>query len=416
MISRSLVLALLLIAGPARADDDEAALSLADKAPAATARAGPWRVVTEGAISEFTQRGGDSTDHSERLSLDAHYDKRLSSDWRAIFANRLDVAWRNEITHDDFVNTLKEAYLSFQPQPDGIFDLGRVNLRNGVASGYNPTDYFRAGAVRSVVSINPASLRENRLGSVMLRGQALWTDRSLTALYSPKLADEPNNSAFSPDIGATNQRNRWLLALSERLSDSFNPQVLLYGEDGRPPQVGANLTALFNDATVAYLEWSGGRSPSLVTQALGLSDDSAFRSRLATGLTYTTTDKLSLTLEYEYNGAGLDRADWDALRSGSPAAYGQYRRLVQNLQDLPTRKNIFFYAHWQDALVVHLDLSAMERFDTSDHSRLHWLEGRYHWDHVDLALQWQLNAGDASSEFGALTQRRIWQALVTYFF
>ena len=56
-------------------------------------------------------------------------------------------------------------------RPDTLIDLGRINVRNGVALGYNPTDYFRAGAVRAAVSVSPASLKENRQGSVMLRGQ-----------------------------------------------------------------------------------------------------------------------------------------------------------------------------------------------------------------------------------------------------
>ena len=41
---------------------------------------------------------------------------------------------------------------------------------------------------------------------------------------------------------------------------------------------------------------SGGRSPSLLTQALGTPDDSAFRNRTALGFTYTTADNLSLTI------------------------------------------------------------------------------------------------------------------------
>ena len=60
---------------------------------------------------------------------------------------------------------------------------------------------------------------------------------------------------------------------------------------------------------------------------------------------------------------------------------------------LPTRQNVFAYAVWQDAMIVHLDLSAMQCFDAVDHSCLSWLEARYHWSRVDLALQWQLNGG-----------------------
>ncbi|MGC2520034.1 MAG: hypothetical protein WA373_13120 [Burkholderiales bacterium] len=413
---RAFLLMLLAVAAPAVADDeDAAALLLADKTAATTRHGSDWRAFTEAAWSESTPRGEGAPLHAERLSLDVHYDNTFTSDWRAVFADRLDAKWQDGSSQENNVNTLKEAYLSWQARPDRIADIGRINVRYGVASGYNPTDYFRAGAVRSIVSIDPASLRENRLGSAMLRGQALWTDGSITALYSPKLADQPSDSAFSPDFGATNQRDRWLVSLSHKLSDRVSPQWLVFGGAGQSPQVGLNLSALLNDATVGNVEWSAGRARSLISQALMQSDDTAFRSRLATGLTYTTSGKISITLEYEYNGAGLDQAGWNSLSVGSQAAYASYRGLAANIQDLPTRQNLFLYANWQDALVNHLDLTAMVRHDVVDQSRLLWLEARYHWTRVDVALQWQLNSGQPGSDYGALPDRRILQALVRYF-
>jgi hypothetical protein len=414
---RSIALAMLLASGVALADDaDEAALKLADKTVSEAARASNWRVLTEGALIQSKTRSDGSLRHSQRLSVDATYDRKLSPQWRVLFSDRLDLAWTGKPAYDDSANTLKEAYASWQPRADAIADMGRVNMRLGVATGYNPTDYFRAGAVRTVVSINPASLRENRLGTVMLRGQKLWSSGSFIGLYAPKLADQPNNSPFSPDFGATNNRNRWLLAGTQRLAPGFSPQVLLYGEERGSPQLGLNATTLLGKSTVAYLETSAGRSRSLLSEALALPDDSAFRARLATGLTYTTRFKLSVTLEYQYNGAGLDRSGWTALRQGPPDAYLQYRNFAMTQQDLPTRHNAFLYATWPDFPIRKLDLSAMQRVDAVDHSGLSWVEARYHWNRVDLALQWQRNGGDPGTQYGALPQEQIWQAIVTYFF
>lgn len=333
-----------------------------------------------------------------------------------MLADRLDLNRQAQSGAQNSVNTLKEAYLSWQAQDNRIIDLGRINARYGVATGYNPTDYFRAGALRSVVSVDPASLKKNRLGSVILRGQTLWNGGSLTALVSPRLAQQRNDAAFSPDFGATNNQHRWLLAVSQKLSDSLQPQWLLYGEQRQSPQLGFNLTGLLNDATVGYVEWSGGRSRSQLLQALHGVEDAAFRNRLSTGLTYTSADKLSFTLEYDYNGAALDQAGWDVLRSGAPASYRQYRMWLQNAQELPTRQALFLYANWQDALLNHLDLSTMLRFNAADHSRLSWLEARYHWDRADLAVQWQVNSGAAGSEFGAAPQQRVLEVLLRYFF
>ena len=412
----ALSLALVVAAAPGIAADDEDALSIADKATMTAEQGSDLKVFAEGALRESTRRSNGSALHGERLSFDVRYDTAIAPGLRAVFADRLDMNRLYGAAGDGNINTLKEAYLSWQPQPDRAVDLGRVNVRNGVATGYNPTDYFRAGALRSVVSLDPASLRENRLGSFMLRGQALWDGGSLSGLVSPRLADGPNNGAYSIDAGATNQRNRWLLAGSHKVSEQLNPQFLLSGGTGQSAQAGFNLTGLLNDATVAFVEWSGGRSPSLAAQALGLPDDSAFRNRVASGLSYTTAANLTFTAEYDYNGTGLDKDGWNALRRGSPLAYGRYRTFAANVQDPATRHNFFFYATWTDAMVKHLDLTAMLRYDAVDSSRLQWLEARYHWPRVDLALQHQVNSGNATSNFGALADRRVTQAVLRYFF
>lgn len=411
---RAALLALSLAAAPALAQDEDA-LSIADKAAMAPEQARDWRFFTEGALRESRRQGSGEVLRGERLSLDLRYDGVLTPGLRAVFADRLDLnRFGAGVPGDGNVNTWKEGYLSWQAAPDRIADAGRVNVRNGVAFGYNPTDYFRRNAVRSVVSIDPASLRENRMGSVMARGQALWSTGSLTALISPKLADDPNNGAYSPDLGATNGRDRWVIALSQKISETLAPQWLVSGSAGESPQLGMNLTRLFGRATIGYVEWSGGRSRSLAAQAGIAREDEAFRSRLATGATYTTAANLSLTLEYQYNGAGLDEEKWNALRR-SPLAYRQYRLFTAAVQDPPTRQLGFAYALWQDAFVKHFDLAGMLRYDVADRSRLQWLEARYHFTRADLALQAQYNSGDATSNFGALFERRAWQLLLRYF-
>lgn len=404
-----------LAAGTAFADDLDA-LNLADQVVVKPEQASDWHMFVEGAAGSYTLRSGELKGSNQRLSFDLQLDKSLAPGWRAVLADRLDLNWQNQPERQDGINTLKEAYLSWQAREDAILDLGRINARYGVATGYNPTDFFRTGATRSVVSVDPSSLKKNRLGSVMLRGQTLWSGGSLSALVSPKLAEQANDAALSPDVGATNNKTRWLLSASQQISENINPQWLLYGEEQRSPQLGFNLTGLVNDATVAYVEWAGGRSRSLLSDALNVADGEAFRNRVATGLTYTTQNKLSLTLEYEYNGAGLDQAAWDRLPRSTLTGYGQYRKWLQTVQDLPTTQSAFLYAVWQDALINHLDLNAMLRLNLADNSRLSWLEARYHFDKADLALQWQLNNGRAGSEFGSTPQQRALQVLLRYFF
>ena len=397
-------------------DAEDAALLLADQASTAKEQARDWHFSVEGAAGETEQRYAMGHQQDQRLSLDLQIDTPLGKGWRAVLSDQLDQRWQGQFNDARTTNTLKEAYLSWQPEPARAMDVGRINARYGVAAGYNPTDYFRSGANRSITAIDPSSLKKNRQGSVMLRGQTLWSGGSLTATASPHLADQPTDASFDIDLGATNRQNRWLLALSQQLTDSINPQWLLYGEGAQSPQWGFNLTGLLGQATVAYVEWSGGRSASQLAQALQGVDDTAFRSRLATGLTTTTEQKLSLTLEYDFNGAAPAQDAWTALGRTAPQAYAQYRKWVQDKFDLPTQQSVFVYLAWQDALVNQLDVNAMLRHNLDDHSQLAWLEARYHWSHTDLALQWQRNSGNPGSEFGALQQERVVQVLLRYFF
>jgi len=415
---------------PVPPDDDTAALALPGSPVAPNATHSATSLLVEGAWTTAALRSGGSEDGG-RLSFDLSTDNRLAPDWRFVFADRLDVDWAGAWHQTAETNTLKQAYLSWQPGSALLFDAGRINARQGVAFGYNPTDFLRTDAVRAIDSLDPSSLRDNRLGTVMVRAEDLWTSGAVTALYAPRLAANPSSAPFSPDWGATNGTGRWMLSLTQALSPDLSPQWLLFGTNrGATPtaasargteqagsvQAGVNVTRLLGNSVVAYLEASGGRIPSLWAQAFGLTERSALRARAAAGFTVTTASKLSLTLEYEYDGAALGRAAWNAARTGSLESYGLYRNYVLAQQELPTQQAVFVYATWQDLVLRHLDATALLRIDLLDHSRLPWTELRYHWTHVDAALRWQDYSGGVTSDFGAAPTSRTWQLVLDDYF
>lgn len=380
-----------LLAASAQAQEDVDALKLADEAPAVVEQRSDWRSFVEAGVGRFVRRADGTSQTSRRLSLDVQYEHTLSQKWSVAFADRIDTSWLPEGGGRHSINTLKEAYASWRPLDDAMLDIGRVNVRNGVSLGYNPTDWFRRGAVRSVVSIDPASLKQNREGADMLRAQRLWNGGSLTALY----ARDPG---------------RLLVAMTQKIG-GLSPQLLAYREQSQPVQLGLNLTGLVNDATVVMFEWAGGRAPSQLGDTT-----TAWRDCISTGLTYTTASKLSLTGEFHYNGAAADDAGWNRLRAGPPLAYAIYRNQVQQAQDLPTRRELFFHGLWQDALLPQLDVAAMHSTDLADHSRRSWLELRYHAGRTDLALQWQRSDGRHLTNFGALPEARAWQWTIRHYF
>lgn len=419
---RALCTALLLCACRAAVanDSDLDALTLADEAPVTAptpVRTRAWRAFTEAAGTSARPRGGGPARHEGRLSLDLRLEHAGDGPWRAVAASRLDLRSRPGVFEDHAVHTLKEAYLSHTAAQDTVLDIGRINDRQGVALGYNPTDLFRDGAVRSAVSMDPASLRENRQGSAMLRAQHLWDGGAFALALSPRLAERSApRGGWNLDWAATNHRHRALLSYTQRWSETLSPQWLLLAQQGQPTQAGLNLSGLISNATVAYLEWSGGPSSTLPDQALERAAPTPWRNRLAVGATYTTASRLSFTGEAHYNGAAPGRAAWQALRAGPPLQYAQYRLWALKAQEPPTRHALFFHAAWKDAFVQRLDLGALLHLDRIDTSRRFWIEARYRADTFDLALQWQRSQGTPLSQFGAWPESGRWELTLWRYF
>jgi hypothetical protein len=399
---------------PAELPDELDALSLADKAPTEmTQSAQNWSIFVEGAVGRNELRDSVPRVNAQRLSIDLRFDAMIAPGLRAVLSDRVDLAHSNGVPPAENVNTLREAYLSWAPSDHQVVDLGRVNVRNGAAMGFNPTDWFKENALRSVVTPDPAVLRENRQGTVVLQGQQLWGGGALTGTFSPELARAPDPDAFALDAGATNPSNRWLLAGSYKFSDAVNPQVLIYGGADTPTQLGLNVSGLAGDAVVVFGEFSAGNGRSLVAQALGLAETESQQQRAAAGLTYTTGFNLSFTAEAQYNSAAPDRSQWNAL---DPVARLGVLTTADALQDLPVRRAWFFHATWKDLLLRRLELSAFFRLDRETDSRDQWLEARYHWDHADLSLQWQGFSGDPASVFGSIPRRRAVEVALRYYF
>lgn len=418
-------LVLLLVGGACLAADDDDALSLqapaaeqaGDKStPAAADRT--MRLFAEGAIGRLQRRGGLSDTDTRRLSIDYSQTFKPAPGWRAVLSNRFDDVHPAGPGERSSANSLREAYVGWQDEGGStLVEFGRVNLRLGPAYGFNPTDYFRDGALRAVTTADPLALRENRLGTVMLRAQRLWAGGGLMVALAPKLADAPSDAPVSLDLGATNRHNRGLVAWSGKAGERVNWQLLAFGEQGRGPQLGANLTALLSDAAVAHAEWSRGSEPDRLPYALGTAAPSHHRQRLAAGLTYTTSTRLAITAEYAYNGAAPNRATWNSVgATGGVEALGAYLLDAQTRQDSASRSAWLIYATQKSLGLKNLDLTGFVRVNAQDHSRFTWLELRYHWDRFDAAVQWFGAQGRALSEYGVIPNRQSLQLLGAWYF
>ena len=413
-------LAALFLPLQAHSATDDAALDLVPAASDTPKKANEraLRLFVEVAAGRLSQRYGSATEDARRASIDLNWEYRPSPQWRAVLSDRLDDVHPVDAGSRSTLNSLREAFIGWQDEAGQLaFDLGRVNVRHGPGYGFNPTDYFRDGASRAVTTADPLALRENRLGTAMFRVQRLWNGGNVSLTLAPKLRDGPSNDSFSVDLGATNHADRALLATSLQASDKFSLQAFAFHERHKGLQLGANATALVSDSLVAFAEWSGGKDHDLLSAAFDPVAKVVNRQRATVGMTYTTPSKLALTAEFEYNGFALDKKQWQqAVAARGVEQLGDYLYVVQQRQDIASRKAVLLYASQRDAGVKNLDVTGLVRYNAEDHSRFVWAEARYHWPRFDLALQWQANLGRAESEYGAVPGKRLIQLLGAFYF
>ncbi|TDA48983.1 hypothetical protein [Burkholderia pyrrocinia] len=327
-----------------------------------------------------------------RASVDIRYEKRFDQT-RFVFSNRTDVTSEPMDNGGHYVNSLREAYASWRPWTNQMLNVGRENVRNGVAIGYRPTDFLRDSSVRFATTSDPIGLREARLGTVQVGYSRFWDGGALNLAYLPKLASSPSNAPESLDLGATNHDHRWLASFTQSIAPGFAPQWVLYGGQGTPVQGGVNASVLLTDSAVLYGEWASGRSPKH-----GLEHSQPFQSRASFGLTYTTASALIATAEYQYNEAGMSRRQWATLL---PMQRQYYLALANERQDSPSKHAVLFYLTQRGIFNVRpLTLTAIMALNFADQSKLGWLEARYQAKYSDFALQFQHQIGNPDSQYG----------------
>ena len=346
------------------------------------------------------------------LFLDTRDEWRPAGDWRLNYSGRLNVRTAGTLPfpgHDNVLNEVRELFAEWQPNETTWIEAGRINIRNGVALGFNPTDFFRPRTVIDPLTADPSVLREDRLGTLMVSAQTLWRYGSAMAAYAPRVTlptaiyQPGNEPGFDPVLDRTNAQDRFLAKTSLNVSDAFNPE-LLFTHAGTRTAIGANLPAPAGHDSVLYLEWAGGvRSnliadgfhygrttgtlPASVTALLPNDPGSRFMNDLSVGASYATENRMTLNIEYHYHQAGFSSADWrhwfaaSARRGSIPgvnAALWYLRSYAQDQQEPIGQHSAFLRLDWQDAFVRDLGLTALASIDLQDGSGFMQASAAYH--------------------------------------
>ena len=402
------------------------------------------RIYLENSATKGTARGGllvppptpDEAALQGQLFLDVRRAWRLADKLNLTLSDRFTLRAERGLpfpSHENLVNDWREGYLSWEAMDELFLDFGRINLKSGVALGFNPTDFFKTRSVVEPLSSDPTVLREDRLGSVMARAQRVWAKGALMMVFAPALhAATPvyrNNTlkSFDPSLDRTNEHNRTLVKGNVELIDHWAPEFLIY-RDGSQTALGVNATQSLGQRAIGYLEWAGGKRSSLLYEGLSygrktgtlppngantLPIDSTirFRSDLALGASYTTDSKVTLNLEYHYSQSGFSAGDWKNWFDAGPSQTGGsfvpaqlwYIRAYALEQQHPvSRHYIFLRADRTDAFVRNLEITGFVNTNARDASAWAQVTAEYY-----LSNEWTIGGlvmaslGGRRSEFGS---------------
>lgn len=406
--------------------------------PPSTDTSGHGKYSLENAVGWYSYRGsfvvpqagGVPSRWADRTAFDGLDQWTLAPDVTLTASDRLSVAFADGIgfPNGSVRNDIREAYVTAEVAPQTFIEAGRINVRYGVAYGYNPTDYFRGRTSVAQSSSDPGAARLNRLGAVMVRGQYFFTGGAVELVYSPKLhspvALGSLASPLDPKIDQTNGSDRALAAFSFELEE-FSPQLLVYYDSGRT-KFGLNLSHPIGAQIIAYASWSGGEGGQVVADAIAFGKRTrtfpaylpvmpstslgrSFQNDVSVGASWSGEYKESVSVEYNFHQAGFSQADWRAwYATGANPGWSQtmwYIRGYASDQGQPmSRHQAFIRADWAEPFHIdHADIAAYVMTNLADGSGIGQVSASYDLsDHWSAGIYGSGSFGAKQSEWGSL--------------
>ncbi len=373
-------------------------------------------------------------DYQNRTSFDGTLTWSPLKPLRLVLSDRLSVVAEEGLSFfssQTVENALREAFISAEIGEGTFLEAGRLNVRNGVALGFNPTDFMKTRTLVGQSSLDPSVLRENRLGTVMVRLESIFGVGAASVAFAPKIDSPPPLSerhplGIDPRFGATNGMNRALATLSLHLLD-LSPELLGYLEPHRQ-KLGLDISHPVGSAIVAYGEWAGGREANLATRAHAFgvatgtfppdtpvlpptTTTSTFRNDVATGFSLTVATAATLNFEYNFHEGGFSRSDlrrWlstgsaPGTRSFIPDELWFIRGYASDQEEPLARHELFVRAEFPKTLRHDLDLRAFAFVNLEDASSLSQVSLSYYLsDSLTLSGFLSASLGNRHSERGS---------------
>jgi len=329
---------------------------------------------------------------------------------------------------------VKDLYYKTELGSAYFLELGRMNVKEGVARGYNPTDYFRGGSALTL-SVDPKERKDNRLGAVLVQGTYIAEDYTIKALYAPEISvDESsiwgNKKHFGLKLHETNKQERATLYAGYTGLDDWSLSALVHHDDDGI-HLGTNISYIYERA-IWYMEASVNKRAEQIIEALdtlhatnalmaNFSTDTDYQTELSLGLNYTFENSVVGTFEYIYNSAGFDSHDWKTYFTLMQTStkytpmLGKARGVIANNAQRMSKHTLFAMARKSDAL-PNLDWVVMAWVNPVDRSTLLQVGTSYDCEDMVFSADIRSYIGKAQSEYGSMSNDFEALLSVEYFF
>lgn len=324
---------------------------------------------------------------------------------------------------DSAMHTLvQELYVSYPMTEQSNIAIGRINLKSGVASGFNPTDWFKKDSLANIDSFDPADRREDRLGIVVLQGNYFFDGGLWQIGYRPKLVNSTNkNWQGSADViglslNRTNNNDAFFIKFTPTIWDNLSLTSSLYYEKQR---YGAALEASFalQDDFVIYTEWFLQKRQTLLNEIrlnhnndkLGFYNQLVVGSNIGLPSWLVQHHDISLFLEYHYNEAGLKTkslSSWQKMYNNEPIVFYNVLQLSNTNQEPLSAHQLFARFNWKN-IIESCDLSLISAISPQDESG--FMQGSWKMsltDTTQIELQLYRFWGGNASVYGVIPSNK----------
>jgi hypothetical protein len=319
---------------------------------------------------------------------------------------------------------IKDLYYKTAYNERYFFELGRMNVKEGIASGYNPTDYFKGGS-SFTLSVDPKEKKENRLGALLIQASAILDDMTIKVLYSPEVSVKSqsiwaNKNYLGVHLDESNNQDRTTLYVGYTGFDTMSISGLLHSNN-EGLNLGLNLSYI-DEGTIWYMEGSVVEKKSNIDTILGTQNPvESYSTELSLGVNYTSSTNIVSTFEYIYNHAGLDSSDWKnyfAVSKKSPQSAGELakaRGALLGHSKMMSKHTLFMMARQSDVL-TNLDWSLLTWVNAIDKSSLLQVGMSYAYEEVLFSLDARAYMGTNLTEYGSYPNDYEGLLSMTYFF